>query len=110
MATSCDKQQDIIFQGTTPTFNFNVDIDTSNLDLSNTHIMFTSGAGQVDKFGNDITVAENLLSCTLSQNDTMMFNANIINAQILATFSDGSKAASIIRTIPTSAVLGGDAW
>lgn len=110
MATSCDKQQNIIFQGTTPTFNFNVDIDTGNLDLTNTHIIFTSGSGEVDKFGDDITIGNKLLSCTLSQNDTMMFKGNTINIQILATFGGEVKAASIIRTIPTSAVLGGESW
>lgn len=106
----CDKQQNIIFQGTTPTFNFNVDIDTSNLDLANTHIMFTSGAGEVDKYGDDIFKGKQSLSCTLTQDDTMMFKGNTINIQILATFDNGTKAASVIKSIPTSAVLGGEAW
>ena len=45
----CDKEINVIFKGTTPIFNFNVCLDTSLVDVENTHIMFTSGRTIVDK-------------------------------------------------------------
>ena len=39
---NCNKELNVIFKGTTHTFNFNVCLDTSLVDIENTHIIFTS--------------------------------------------------------------------
>lgn len=110
MAASCDKQINLIFQGSTPTFVFDTCIDTNTLDLSNTHIRFSSGSTMVDKFGDDISIEDSKLSVTLSQNDTMMFNGSVIIIQILATLTNGAKVPSVKKIIPTEAVVGGGVW
>ena len=50
MATTCnldcDKELNVIFKGTTPIFNFNVCLDTSLVDVENTHNPVTSVNGQ----------------------------------------------------------------
>lgn len=111
MTASCYSPYDIIYKGTTPTFNFNMKcVDVGTINLAETHIIFVSGTGMIDKVGDDIKITDNTLSCELTQGDTTMFMSNVINIQILVTFKDGAKAASVIKTIPTSAVLGGDVW
>lgn len=100
LTLQCDVQQEILYKGTTPTFNFSVCLDTSLLNLEETHIVFTSGSGVVDKNNTDITISTNLMSCNLSQNDTLSFTGNQVNIQILATMSNGQKIASIIMTMP----------
>lgn len=53
---SRDDELNIIYKGTTPTFNFNVCLDTALVDLANTHVVFTSGPIVIDKSGDDITI------------------------------------------------------
>ena len=105
---NCDKELDMVFRGTTPTFNFSVCLDTSLVDLENTHIVFTSGPGLVDKSGDDITISDQTLSCTLTQDDTMSFKGRQVNIQILVSMTSGQKPASSIMTIPVSSTLKGD--
>lgn len=108
---SCDDELDIIYKGTTPTFNFNVCLDTSLVDLENTHIIFTSGSTVIDKSGADITIGDSSMSCSLTQSDTMSFKGNQANIQILVTMTSGQKPASSIMTVPVSATLKGEnAW
>lgn len=105
----CSKDLDIVFRGATPKFNFNVCLDTDIIDLDNSHIMFTSGAGKVDKSGVDIVVEQQgVLSCSLTQEETMSFTANQVNIQILITTKNGQKPVSIIWAIPVSNTLRGD--
>ena len=72
----CNKELDVIFKGTTPTFNFNVCLDTSLVDIENTHIVFTSGRAVVDKSGDDIIIGEGVMSCSLTQAETMSFTGS----------------------------------
>ena len=67
---NCNKELDVIFKGTTPTFNFNVCLDTSLVDIENTHIVFTSGHAIVDKRGNDIIIGDGIISCSFTQEET----------------------------------------
>ena len=92
---NCDKDLDVIYKGTTPTFNFNVCLDMSLVDKANTHIIFTSGPTVVDKSGDDITIEGKNMSCSLT-------------IQILVSMTSGQKPASSIMTIPVSATLRGD--
>ena len=112
MAITCDlnynKELDVIFKGTTPTFNFNVCLDTSLVDIENTHIIFTSGRAIVDKSGNDIIIGDGIMSCSLTQEETLSFTGSQVNIQILVSMDSGQKPASSIMTIPVSSTLKGD--
>lgn len=101
----CNTQQEILYKGTTPTFNFSVCLDTSLLNLEETHIVFTSGTGVIDKTNTDITIGTNLMSCSLLQEDTLSFTGSQVNIQILATMNNGQKVASIIMVMPVRNTL-----
>ena len=105
---NCNKELDVIFKGTTPTFNFNVCLDTSLVDIENTHIIFTSGRAIVDKSGNDIIIGDGIMSCSLTQEETLSFTGSQVNIQILVSMDSGQKPASSIMTIPVSSTLKGD--
>lgn len=105
LTLQCNMQQEILYKGTTPTFNFSVCLDTSLLNLEETHIVFTSGSGVVDKTNTDITVETNLMSCSLSQNDTLSFTGSQVNIQILGTMNNGQKVASVIMVMPVCNTL-----
>ena len=104
----CNEQLNIIYRGSTPSFNFNVCLDTDLVDLENTHIMFTSGEGKVDKSASDIVISNGTLSCTLTQDETMSFTASQVNIQILVTMKSGQKPVSIIEVLPVASTLRGD--
>ena len=108
----CNTELNVIFKGTTPTFNFNVCLDTSLVDIENTHVIFTSGRVIVDKSGtDDIIIGDGVMSCSLTQEETMSFTGSQVNIQILVSMSNGQKPASLIMTIPVSSTLKGDnAW
>lgn len=108
---NCNEELNIIYKGTTPTFNFSVCLDTTLIDLDNTHIVFTSGSGKADKSGSDIIVGDDSLSCSLTAEDTLAFNGTKCFIQILATMQNGQKPASAIMSIPVSSTLrGGVGW
>ena len=104
----CNKELNVIFKGTTPTFNFNVCLDTSLVDIENTHVIFTSGRAIVDKSGNDIIIGDGVMSCSLTQEETLSFTGSQANIQILVSMDSGQKPASSIMTIPVSSTLKGD--
>lgn len=107
----CTHNMDLIWRGSTPTFFFNICLDTEIIDYEHTHIVFVSGPTLVDKQGNDIVVNEGQLACTLTQDETMSFKGSQVNIQILATTLNGEKPVSIIMTVPISSTLkGGDVW
>lgn len=107
----CNQELNLIFKGSTPIFNFNVCLETDDIDLENTHIVFTSGPTVIDKFGDDIEINDGMLTCSLTTEDTMSLKANQVNIQVLATMKNGQKPASIIMTVPVSStLLGGDTW
>lgn len=105
LTLQCNMQQEILYKGTTPTFNFSVCLDTSLLNLEETHIVFTSGSGVIDKTNEDIIVGTNLMSCSLLQEDTLSFTGSQVNIQILGTMNNGQKVASVIMTMPVQNTL-----
>ena len=108
---NCNKELNVIFKGTTPTFNFSVCLATSLVDIENTHVIFTSGRAIVDKSGNDIIIGDGIMSCSLTQEETLSFTGSQVNIQILVSMNNGQKPASLIMTIPVSSTLKGDnAW
>lgn len=111
LTLNCNIQQEALYRGTTPSFNFSVCLDTSLLNLAETHIVFTSGSGIVDKNNTDITIATGSMSCNLLQEDTMSFTGSQVNIQILATMSNGQKVASNIMTMPVlNTLYEGEEW
>ena len=82
---NCNKELDVIFKGTTPTFNFSVCLDTSLVDIENTHVIFTSGRTIVDKSGDDIIIGDGVMSCSLTQEETLSFTGSQVNIQILVS-------------------------
>lgn len=110
LTNDCNEELNLIYKGTTPTFNFSVCLDTALLDLANTHIVFTSGSAIVDKSNTDITIADGTMVCSLTQDDTMSFNGGQVNIQILATMNSGQKPASEIISIPVSSTLRRKVW
>lgn len=110
MDCNCE-ELNLIYKGTTPTFNFNVCLDTSLVDLDKTHIVFTSGPTIVDKSGDEIVVSDGVLSCELKQEETLSFKGTEVNIQILVTMNNGQKPASLIMTVPVSSTLkGNEIW
>ena len=105
LSLTCETQQNILYKGTTPIFNFTVELDTSLLNLEETHIVFTSGSGVVDKTNTDITIGTNLMTCNLLQEDTLSFTGSRVNIQILGTMNNGQKVASTIMCLPISDTL-----
>lgn len=106
----CNDSVDIIYKGTTPIFTFKLCFDTELLDIENTHIVFVSGSAKVDKSGDDLLTKDTLISCELTQDDTMSFNGSQVNIQILATLKNKQKPASEIVAIDISETLRGDVW
>lgn len=107
----CNQEIQLVYKGSTPIFNFNVCLAMEEVDIANTHIIFTSGPTTIDKTNQDIEVKEGILSCSLTQEETMSFKGTQVNIQILATMASGQKPASVIMTVPVSStLLGGVAW
>lgn len=107
-SVQCSEELDLIYRGSTPEFSFDVCLDTSLVDKDNTHIVFTSGSGVVDKTGDDITYGEGTMSVLLNSDDTLSFTGSQVNIQILITTKNGQKPVSIIWAIPVSNTLRGD--
>lgn len=108
---NCNEELKLIFKGSTPTLNFNVCLKTGNIDIENTHIVFASGPTVIDKKGQDIEVKEGVLTCSLTQEETLSFKGIQVNIQVLATTQNGYKLASIIMNVPVSStLLGGVGW
>ena len=105
---NCNEELNLIFKGSTPTFNFNVCLETENIDIEHTHIVFASGPTVIDKKGQDIEVKEGILTCSLTQEETLSFKGNQVNIQVLATMQNGYKPASLIMNVPVSSTLLGD--
>lgn len=111
LSINCSNHNNVLFKGTTPIFNFTVELDTTLLNLEETHIVFTSGSGVIDKTNTDITVSTNLMTCNLTQEDTITFTGTQVNIQILGTMSNGQKVASNIMCLPVyDTLIEGDLW
>lgn len=107
-SVQCSEELDLIYRGSTPEFSFDVCLDTSLVDKDNTHIVFTSGSGVVDKTGDDITYGEGTMSVLLNSDDTLSFTGSQVNIQILVTMTNGRKPPSEIMVLPVKNSLRGD--
>lgn len=106
---NCEQQSNVLYRGTTPIFNFNVCVDTTLIDLENTHIIFASGEGIVDKSGvGNIVLGDGTMGVSLSKADTLSFTGTQVNIQILVTMQNGQKPVSDIMVLPVADSLRGD--
>ena len=89
-------------RGTTPTFTLTFP-NTVDLTLaSNVYVTFKSGAKVLTKTGEDLTVEEHSVSVYLNQEETLAFTELGTGIQVNWTYSDGSRAASEIKTFTFS--------
>ena len=92
---------------TTPTHIFNVNLDFTQVDV----IFVTynqNGTNLVEKEKNDLTITENQITLTLTQEETGKFViSEPVEIQIRARFYDGTAVASNIMRTSVERVLKG---
>lgn len=90
-------------RGTTPTNTFTVDID---LTAATIFVTYAQKCGVVvEKTGEDLTVTENSISLTLTQEETLRFTPDAVFIQIRYVMPDGTADASNIIQTTVGAVL-----
>lgn len=97
-----------MIRGTTPIHVFEADVD-----LSAATILFVtykqSGSKAIEKSIDDVTIEGNIVTCPLTQKDTLAFASHRLNEpveiQIRAGFADGSRIASEIITVTVKRIL-----
>ena len=96
-----------MIRGTTPTHTFNVNVDLTNADVI--YITYKQGNDTVvEKVKSDCEITSTSVSVTLTQEDTLKFNASDVEIQIRARFPDDSAIASnIMRTSVTRVLKSG---
>lgn len=94
-----------MFRGTTPTNIFDVDVDCTTAELI--YITYSQrGRTIVEKTISDIDVTAETLSVTLTQAETLKFNAiNEVEIQIRVKFPDDKAIASNIITTTAERIL-----
>ena len=94
-----------IIRGTTPTNIFNVNVDlTEAEDIIISYAQ--KGSVVINKMIDDIDVTEEAISTTLTQTETLKFDAAYdVEIQIRALFDDGTAIASDIITVDVGKIL-----
>lgn len=91
-------------RGTTPTNTFKVDIDLREAAVM--YITYSQlGKTIVEKEIQDITIEEDTLSVTLTQEETLAFCAGEVEVQIRARFPGGLAVESEIKKTTAERVL-----
>lgn len=86
-------------QATTPTFILTL---PSTIDLSTAeHVVFSVEQDfvSIHKDESDMTINANVVTVALDQNDTVSLSKGAAKIQLNWTYSDGSRAASEVKTI-----------
>ena len=90
---------------TTPTHKFKVNVDLTEADV----VILTyaqCGRNLFSKQKEDLTIESNLISYTLSQKETGMFDPNMsVSIEITAKLADGKRITSNIMTTKIEQVL-----
>ena len=96
-----------MIRGTTPTFTLTV--GDSELDLSqasNVYVTVTQGNKRVTKTGSALTISGNVVSCYLSQTETLAFKAGqAAEIQVNWIYTEGS-ATKRAATDPKQIIVG----
>ena len=94
-------------RGTTPTHIFTTDIDLRGAAVL--YLTYKQDQAKVlEKTIEDVTIEEDKLTVTLTQQETLMFNTTMrVEMQIRVRFPDGSELASNIMRAPVERILKG---
>lgn len=93
-------------RGTTPTHTFSVDVDLTDADVYVTYSQ--DGEVVLEKTGEDLTVTEDEISVTLTQDDTLRLDASagaVVGIQIRYVTEDGVSDASNIMVEEVGGLL-----
>lgn len=88
-----------MIQATTPTFVFTL---PEGVDLSAAaHVYFTISQSGVIVTKDEMEISGNVVTVSLTQEDTVNFNFGIdAKVQLNWTYSDGSRMATKVQTVP----------
>ena len=100
-------------RGTTPTHTFTLPDNLKTATISALYITYAQhGTTVLEKTLDDVTNNNGVLTCTLTQADTLAFdvknqvcNCDKVNIQVRIKTSDGVAMASDIMAIPISDIL-----
>lgn len=100
-------------RGTTPTHTFTLPDDLTSATISALYITYAQhGTTVLEKTLDDVTNNNGVLTCTLTQADTLKFEVldqhcgcDKVNIQVRIKTSDGVAMASDIMAIPISDIL-----
>ena len=100
-------------RGTTPTHTFTLPDDLKTATLSAVYITYAQrGETVLEKTLSDVTNNNGVLTCTLTQADTLAFdvknqvcNCDKVNIQVRIKTSDGVAMASDIMPVPIRDIL-----
>lgn len=90
-----------MFRGTTPTLNIRFKENLEDLDISAFYISFKQNNEiKLEKELSDININVNIVSLTLTQEETLLFTANdIIQIQCRYKIGEKAYATKIIKTV-----------
>ena len=84
-------------RGTTPTNTFNVNVDLREATIFISY--YQRGRVVIEKTGDDLTVTENQIETTLTQEETLRLRTGPVRIQIRYVMEDGmADASNIIET------------
>lgn len=99
-----DLQGEIMRQGTTPT----IQITINNIDLNemqNIYVVFEQNGYILKKESSDLDIEGNVISVSLSQEETLNFKEGTCNIQLRMITKGGVAIASPIKTTKVYRVL-----
>ena len=90
-------------RGTTPTNTFNVNVDLREATIFVSY--YQRGRVVVEKTGDDLTVTENQIVTTLTQEETLKLRTGPVRIQIRYVMEDGTADASNIIETTSEEIL-----
>lgn len=99
-----DLQGEIMRQGTTPTIQITInDIDLN--EMQNIYVVFEQNGYILKKESSDLDIEGNIISVSLSQEETLNFKEGTCNIQLRMITKGGVAIASPIKTTKVYRVL-----
>lgn len=91
-------------RGTTPTVTFSLPFDSAQIDVLS--IAFSQdGKVIIEKNKDDCILTGNIIDVKLEEIETLTLKEGIVEMQIRASLTNGSKIASNIMRMPTRRIL-----
>lgn len=97
----------IITRGTTPTVILRIKSELSLYDLKTFYVTFKQGKNEITKTQDDksVEVFDDSMEVTLTQGETLFFNAYPIDVQLRGMTTTGKAIATKIRSIQVGKIL-----